>query len=191
MSIGAEQIKWSLGASTFPTVLGQELSLRWEDLRMPATSVNPTGPVAPAIPDTTKPGLLFSNGADKVIHMVTQMPHAWLQSSTIIPHIHWEATANGAGTVKWNLQYCRRVTGQVYSATDLGTVTADASGTADTLQYTTLGEISMGGYSISSCLQFILTRTGTADTYGDDVRLLEFDIHYQVDSRGSRDEGLK
>ena len=47
--------------------------------------------------------------------------------------------------------------------------------------------VDMTGSEISDCILFEITRVGgdALDTYGADARLLEFDVHYQIDSHGS------
>ena len=77
--------------------------------------------------------------------------------------------------------------------TDFTTLSASTpvTGTPDTNEankhlITSLGDISATGKHLSDMLVMILTRISTGDTYGADARLLEFDIHYQIDAFGSR-----
>jgi hypothetical protein len=65
--------------------------------------------------------------------------------------------------------------------------------TANQHALTELGVIAATGKQVSDILICQLSRVhdNGADDYGADARLLEFDIHYQVDSRGSPSEFSK
>lgn len=73
------------------------------------------------------------------------------------------------------------------------TATGSDAEEADWHFITPLPSISMTGKKISCILLIRLSRVGGNgdDDYGEDARLLEFDIHYQVDSFGSRFEYVK
>lgn len=82
--------------------------------------------------------------------------------------------------------------------TDLGIVTTTIEATPDNNTawehlLTELGDIDMTGKTLSDCILFELSRIGgdASDTYGADARLLEFDIHYEIDSFGSNQEYIK
>jgi len=51
----------------------------------------------------------------------------------------------------------------------------------------------MPGKTLSSMILWRISRIGGSgsDTYPSDARLLEFDIHYQIDSLGSNEEYIK
>jgi hypothetical protein len=65
--------------------------------------------------------------------------------------------------------------------------------TANQVLISSFGQIDMTGASLSSLLLWRLSRLGgeAEDTYGADARLIEFDIHYQIDSNGSMTEFSK
>ena len=167
----------------------------WEDLRFPATAINPPGTVNDPDFDTTKGGWLFSPSATEVLFIVAQMPHSWIEGTEIRPHVHWEKTTSAEGDVYWNLNYQLSEIGTArQAAVDLSSATATvASDTADVHQLTTFGAIDMTGFTLSCILVMQLSRVGgnAADTYGADARLLEFDFHYQYGSAGSRQEFVK
>lgn len=156
----------------------------WEDLRAPATAINPPG--ADADPDvSTSTGLLlFDKDATELCFIAMQMPHSWVEGSVIVPHVHWHKTTSAAGTVAWRLRYryanprgtlsawSAPITATPTPVTDDDTAEKHAISTFSSLQYTE-GKISM-------MWLFELARVGADDTYGADAELLEFDIHFQV-----------
>lgn len=182
----------NLDAGQICDALDYEFGVFWDDLRAPATAINPIGPVSAPSPDATTPGLLFEAGKDQMIYIVMQLPHTWKMGTSIYPHIHWEPATNNIGTVKWQLSYRWRNHGATAAAlTDLTLLTLTTGGVANVLRYDAFDTISGDTKDISSMLQIALSRTGTADSFTGSARLLEFDIHYQVDSRGSRQERSK
>lgn len=181
-----------IGTDEIADGLDYEFGLFWDDLRAPATAINPTGPVSAATPDATTPGLLFAAGQDNLVHVIMQMPHSWLMGSAVYPHLHWEPATNNVGTVKWQLSYRWRNVGDVSAAmTNLTLLTVETSGTANKIRYSAFDSIDGTTKGLSSILEFSLQRVGTADTFTGNARLIEFDIHYQLDSRGSRQETAK
>ena len=52
-------------------------------------------------------------------------------------------------------------------------------------------DIDGDGKTMSSMLCVYLIRTASGDTYGGEAHLMEADLHYQIDSHGSRQEYVK
>lgn len=168
---------------------------RWDDLRFPATAINPPGQASDPDWDVSNGGWLFDSGSTEVLYLIAQLPHTWSEGTTLKPHVHWEKTTSAAGDVLWQLRYEWASIGEVRSAlvTINEATAAVASDVADTHQITALGDISGAGRGISDMLVMRIERVGgnAGDTYGADARLLEFDIHHQVDARGSAEEFAK
>lgn len=176
------------------------LSDRWDDLKFPATAINPPGAASDPDVEATTGLLLFDPGGTELIYALAQMPHAWLEGTEIRPHLHWQKTTSAVGNVAWKCRYKMAPIGEVMDAawTDLGEKASPVSSTpdTDTADYhmiTSLGTITMTDKGLSDCILFEVSRIGGsgADTYGADARLLEFDVHYLIDSWGSRDEFKK
>jgi len=176
----------------------------WDDLRFPATALNPPGAASDPDVEAATGLLLFAPGATELIYALAQMPHSWKEGSDISPHVHWTKTTSAAGTVAWQLKYKILPIGEVGPGewTDAGIVTSPVAGTPDNDTawehlLSAWDDISMqdgvSNYSLSTCILFELSRVGgnAGDTYAADARLLEFDVHYQLDSLGSEDEFVK
>jgi hypothetical protein len=128
------------------------------------------------------------------------MPHAWLQGSAIRPHVHWRKATQGAGTAVWRFEYEFVNVGDAFTDTleqedkyTTSPLTAD-NGTALIHLITPFTEVDMTGKRVSCMALCRLSRIGndaTNDTYAGVAQLLEFDIHYQIDSYGSVQEYIK
>lgn len=169
----------------------------WDDMRFPATAINPPGLASDPGFDTTYGAWLFSGTATELLYLAMQIPHDWVVGSPLKPHVHWEKTTSASGNVYWRMEYYWHKIGEVVSGiTTLNTQTV-ASGTPDTDTadkhlITPFSEITTEGIGISDVMTIILSRIGgdALDTYNADARMLEFDIHYQKD-HGSELEFVK
>lgn len=167
----------------------------WDDLRFPAQAINPPGGVNDADVETTTGLLLFDAGTTEIAMGVAQMPHAWDEETAINPHIHWQKTTSAAGNVLWRLEYEIVANGGV-AGMDYPNVLSNSvvvagtpdDNTANRVLITSFDEIDMTGFPISSLVLWRLSRIGgdALDTYGADARLIEFDIHYRVNTFGSQ-----
>lgn len=173
-------------------------AVQWDDLRFPATAINPPGLAADPDFDTTNGGWLFAAGSTETLFMIAQLPHAWNEGSTLKPHVHWMKTTSASGNVLWRMTYRWSPTGEVWGSTTDLDVTTTVAGTPDTdtanlSLISSFGEIDASDKQISDMLVIQLSRIGgdASDTYGADARMLEFDIHYQLDSFGSNQEFTK
>jgi hypothetical protein len=174
--------------------------VRWDDLRFPAQAINPPGQASDPDLEPDTGCWLFAASGTELIYAVVQMPHAWNEGSTIVPHVHWEKTSSASGDVAWSLRYKISRIGEVRDAswTTVAVETSTVPGTPDNDTeeqhlITSFGPMGMSGSKISTCILFELARVGgdAGDTYGADARLLEFDVHYQLDSSGSILEFVK
>ena len=189
--------KWGFGNLE---VESSEHATSWDDLRFPATAINPPGQASDPDVEASSGLLLFAASGTELIYALAQMPHSWDEGSDISPHIHWTKTTSAGGDVAWNLKYKLFPIGGVGDAdwTDVGIASSPVTGTpdGDTANehlITAWDDIDMTEQTLSCCILFEISRLGgdASDTYGADARLLEFDIHYQVDSFGSEQEFSK
>lgn len=165
----------------------------WEDLRFPASAINPMGAASDPDWDTTVGGFLFDASSTEQLYLQVQIPHAWMLGTVLQPHVHWEKTVDDSptpGDVYWQLEYrWHRVGEAMTAATTIASSTSAITddGTNDVHLITAFSDITTEGVGISDMLTMVLSRIGgdAADTYGSDARLLEFDIHFKSDQSGS------
>jgi len=165
----------------------------WEDLRFPATAIYPPGVSDPDF-DATHIGWLFDAGGTEVLFFIAQIPHQWKVDSNLKAHVHWMPTNTNTGKVLWRLEYKWTNIDEVDAGswTTLNVLDSGA-GTAYTHQIAAFASIDGTGKEISSILTIKLSRIGgdATDTYNTDALLKEFDIHYEIDTLGSREEYSK
>ena len=169
----------------------------WEDLMVPGLSVG-AGASAPDLVAFGPSGNLqiyaFDGGSTlEQVYFSVQMQHSWKLGSTIKPHVHWTPTTAGAGNVKWNFEYSwASFTGSgsptAFPAPTTISVVQAASGIAWAHQLSALPDIDGTGQGLSSMLVCRLYRNpaDVQDTYASDAAFLQFDVHYEMDTVGSR-----
>jgi hypothetical protein len=166
----------------------------WDDFQVPASTVKLTGQTYDPGTEATSGLLLFDAGKTELFYALMQAPHKWKEGSEIVPHVHWQKTTSAAGDVTWRCRYKLAPIGEVMDAdwTTLATVSTPVgstpdTGTADKHLITSFGSMDTTGLTISDCILFEVARIGgdASDTYGADARLLEFDVHIQLNTLGS------
>lgn len=164
----------------------------FDDLRSPASGINPAGSPSAATPNTADGSLTFSTGNVAVAWF--QMPHARREGSPIHCHIHWSKSTSAAGAVNRQMKYKVfniGATAPAFSSLATGTEVVSNSNTADKHALLEFTDIDMTGKTLSAMVCIYLERVATGDTYGASVNLYEVDLHYEVDSFGSRTEFVK
>ena len=180
----------------FNQISGGSVRLRrtvWDDQKYPASGINPPGAASDPARDATDGMLNFSASAVNTVAGGALMPHARSVGTTIEPHIHWAATSTDAGNVVWRFEYTAASVGNAFSAYTVVDVTAPASGVVGRHQVASFGEITLADDKLGSMLKWKLSRLGNdaADTYAAVAKLLEFDIHVQLDAFGSEEKYSK
>jgi len=160
----------------------------WDDLRV-SLHTTTLGAAAPSL-TSYRDGLSvygFSKTIDQSVIFDVQLPHGWIDGSTIHPHIHW-ATGNytGTGTVRWILEYSWANIGASFGAST--TLTKDVAGPGAAYRHvlTSFATIDGTGKTASSILLCRLARLGAnvADTFDDIAYGITVDFHIQYDSMG-------
>jgi hypothetical protein len=182
------------------TIVLNDSATVWEDYRVtPLLRLNTDGTINNVGPTFTQIGssglyaYTFNDGTTDNVYFEIQMPHNWAEGTNIYPHVHWIPASNSSGTVEWSLQYQWVNLGGSFS----GTATTPLTGTqaVDVNQYKSFmtglgGGISGAGMEISSILLCHLYRVAgsgsVADTYPGSALLLSVDIHYKINTMGSR-----
>lgn len=182
---------------------------QWSDLRFPANAENLLNPAGRIDFDTSELTVDFQNNTtlDDDFFGVGQMPHEWKLESSIRPHIHFFQVASS--TPNWLLEiriykngsivpasFQRFVANQIVYNYTSGVLAQIAS--MDLVDMTSSGVFGAID-AVSSIIDFKIYRdtnndsglfAGT-DQQAGDAKLKEFDIHYQIDSAGSRQEFIK
>ena len=163
----------------------------WDDLRFPVSAINPVGLAAPPTLNEDNGLLEFSASQTNTVAIQAQLPHAWMEGSVIVPHVHWRKKTQGTGNIMWQLTYEFVNRGTAFTDTP-EPLTADTpagtdDGTALVHHLTSFGDVAMTGKTISCMGLITISRLGghDDDTYAGVAQLLEFDIHYQIDAFGS------
>ena len=166
----------------------------WDDLIVPAATIYTPGASGTGPTHNTSDGTLeFDWLTTENIFVHIQFPHRWLIGSTISPHLHWMKSTSASGGVSWKMRYKWANIGATFgafSAWDEATVYVSDDDTADHQALAEFSEISGTGKTLSSMMIVELQRDhdDTGDTYAALAKLLEFDIHIQIDSFGSDHE---
>lgn len=166
----------------------------WDDLRFPASGINPPGAASDPTVDTTDGRLVFSASLVNIIAIQAQMPHAWKEGTSLGLHLHWSPTSAGAGNVVFHSQYKVANINEAFPAEwTAESVTVAASGVSDKHQINELATIPMTGKTFSCMILILVSRLGNdlADTYAGTIKLNEVDIHYEIDALGSAQEYQK
>lgn len=171
----------------------------WDDLRFPAQGINPPGATSDPARSTTTGLLEFSGTADNVICGVAQMPHAWKEGSAISPHLHLRFPTSASASTRWKLEYDiasvnGNFTNNSGTLTDGGTITIANPENAKKHVIADFADVAMTGHTFSAMILWKISRLASTDAADNDasaVELLEFDIHYEIDSMGSVDEYQK
>lgn len=142
----------------------------------------------------------FSASEEQEVYFTIQIPHSYKVGTTLYPHVHWTTfTGTPTGTnVVWGLEYTVKAIGGVFGTTSLITANSviSAIGTPSGAKQhliTALPTIPGTDFGISTILVCRLYRAATSgsDTFASSTGLLGFDIHYEKDTDGSRQEFIK
>lgn len=169
----------------------------FEDLRFPAQALAAGATAADpcaVIGSTLRTRCFDGATTAESMEVSVQFPHRRRLNSIIYPHVHWGPSNTDAGNVKWQLEYsCANINDTFPASSTISVI--DASDTvAHKHQIVAFPEIdtSLYGTLSSMCLMRIFRNPADgSDNYESDAELYEFDIHYEVDTDGSRSEYVK
>lgn len=181
-------------------------STAWEDLRFPASkgltgATNPPTFAQWADDGSGSPGvyaLYFSDqsvaGNEEQFWVQAQSPHSRVLNSDVCPHIHWTLEDTTSCNARFCVESLFAPIGIAWPATTT-TVCADCASGGDRLHHLCdLGALSTSSDTISSMFSQRVYRNSSHanDTCtGKDAVVFEYDIHYEMDTRGSRSEDTK
>jgi len=172
----------------------------WDDIMIPgfSTAKSSNAPTFAVFID----GVYLNYFADVAtnenqVYFTVQFPHSW-KGTAIKPHIHWSprSTVSIAAVVRWGLEYTwveyNSATPNTFPATDIVYVDAPcASGSQQKHLIASFGDIipstSQDGISSMMVCRVFRNSSHGNDTYTGDAGFLQFDIHYEKDTEGSRE----
>lgn len=163
----------------------------WNDINLAIGSLR-QGASAPGTWTIPGTGIILStfggDGPQQDAYGSLEILHDYKEGSDIFPHIHWCPTTTGAGDVVWQLEYSWVNGGGTVTASTTITVTVAANGVVAKEQRSNFPTISGAGQTIGSRFLFHLFRDSAhaSDTYSSDAAALDFGVHYERDTTGSR-----
>lgn len=179
----------------------------WEDIRIVPGAFQFPGVADPTL-QSWQPGgagttyKVYKFSKDDEVHFTCQIPHNYKEGSDIKPHLHWTPGDRGneedGNTVGWKIDYSWANFDAAFASSATVDLSDACSGIDDQHEKTDSGTITGTNKAISGILQIRLYRsdTGADDTWvGATAALspaiLEFDLHYEIDSFGSDLELVK
>ena len=122
------------------------------------------------------------------------MPHSWKKGSPVLPHIHFQTEDSNAGNMVLKFGYqVASINGDFSGSWTEETVTVPAGGNLNKHLIKAFSAIDMSNQGLSAMIKWQFQRLGNnaSDTYAAQLRLLEVDFHYEIDSVGSGQEYVK
>jgi len=171
----------------------------WDDMRVSLSNAKVPAANAPGFEQVKNDGAAsigvfsykFADG--EYVFLQTQMSHRWKLGTTIYPHVHWTCTTNVDPSDNWGC-------GMEYMWTNINDAAAATTTILErdmptgvnkqmTHQITNLSDTGIAGTgkTLSSVLLIRLYRYAAAsDNYAGDIVISDFDLHYEIDTLGSR-----
>jgi hypothetical protein len=176
-------------------------AITWDDARVPLSAVRVGATQVPAFSQVANDGaasvgiyaFIFPDNDLKQVFFALQLPHSYKLGSTLHPHVHWMPQTTNTGTVNWQLEYSiASIDGTIGNTTTVS-LKDDGDGTVNKHQLAAGADITGTGLGLSSMLLGRLFRDGGVgdDDFVGDAALLEFDVHFEQDTVGSRQETIK
>lgn len=171
----------------------------WDDLRVSLLTAKVPASSAPDFSQVADDGAAsigvygyhFADG--EYLFFTVQMPHGWKEGSVIYPHIHFMTTSDvsPADNFGIGLEYTWTEIDEDIAATtsaieiDISTG-INSNGMHQAANLSASG-IDGSGKRLSSIMLCRLYRqAAAADNYAADVIITDFDIHFEIDTHGSR-----
>jgi len=192
-----ERYYWGLRKSFEPTGGINEITPptyvppTWDDIRIPFTRDKQGQSQKPDY-DFTNMGLLFpQNNATEIVYITIQFPHKMQMGSDIYPHIHYVQDEVTEPIFKMDYRWYKNGSDPSGAFTTLSTSYFAFTYTSGSLLQIACFPI-IDGSSIDTVSSIMDVKVYRDDNIvAGDVLTKEFDIHYQIDTSGSRTEFAK
>lgn len=191
---------------------GTEKTLRldkivWDDLRIVPGAFQFTGSSDPTL-SSWQPGgsgavfRVYKFQKNNEVFALVQMPHTYKEGTDLLFHIHWtpcnRGVAESGNKVGWKVDYSIANIDGVFGSSLTVDLSHTCSGVDDKHELTSSVVVPGTGLTIShiAILRIYRSDTGADDTWAGTLAaqspaILEFDIHFQIDTMGSRQELVK
>jgi hypothetical protein len=183
------------------------ISVAWDDLRILPGAFTFAGASDPTL-ENWQPGgsgstfKIWKFQKNDEVFASCQMPHSYKEGTDVCFHIHWTPADRGneesGAFVGWKVDYSVANIGGNFGASATVDLSSECSGVDDRHELGACVTVSGTGLEISHIFWLRIYRS---DTGGDDTwagattaqspALLEFDIHFQMNTLGSREELTK
>lgn len=171
---------------------------QWDDIILPGFALG-TGNAAPALislPIVTGLrcyGFSGTNNTPDELFAFFELPHGYQEGTDLHVHVHWTPETAAVADVKWQVAYSVAPVNGTFGAQQTITGTEATAGLASHILTAISPVIDGTNLKIGSVIACRLFRDATdpADTYTGYALLLNFGIHYQVDTLGSRQIAIK
>jgi hypothetical protein len=162
----------------------------WSDINIPINSMANSGATVLDLVTVDSNKFKAFVGTGAVVQQADsslELLHDWKEDTDITPHIHWIPSDATAGNVKLSLGFRWWNRGDVMPTETVLTSTV-ATGVQHQSKISTFGPIAGAGKTIGSRFVFRIFRdpADAADTYTGHAIALDFGLHYQKDTAGSR-----
>jgi len=175
----------------------------WDDLVIPTARIK-LGGANPASEQAYRGGLVaaFSSTSDNYLYFTFQLPHRYKEGEDVHFHIHWTIPVSGSGVGAENVQWILTssasspIAGSPESfpvETTHSAFTVDVqNASANEHLVSDVATISGSSFKVSECIICSLHRNiGVANDYASDAYIVSIDLHYPIDTMGSRSEWTK
>ena len=195
-----------IAASDFRVACGTDKTLElvetvWDDLRVAMTRAIPGPALAPTFAQFVDDGggstgvyaYMFPDNAERQLFFSMQMPHSYKEGTDLLAHVHWSPQTVSLLQVDWLLEYTIANIDGTFGNTVTIKMSDLGDGTVNKHQVTASVSINGAGLTVSHMLICRIYRDGGVgtDAFVGDAALLEFDVHFEVNTMGSRQELVK
>lgn len=179
----------------------------WDDLRIIPGNFQRAGVSDPTLSGWQPGGTgatfqVYKFQIDDEVFASCQMPHSYKEGTDLYFHIHWTPCDRGneesGNTVGWKVDYSIANPYGIFGSSGTVDLSSTCTGTDDYHERSSAVAVSGTGLTISHIVMLRIYRsdTGTDDTWAgitaaQSPALLEFDIHFEINTMGSRQPGNK
>lgn len=162
----------------------------WDDIRVPVEQTK-LGALNKPDYDYTNNGLLFpQNDATEIIYLLVELPHSYKLGTNINPHLHIVQTSADVPVFKMKYRWYK-LGDAVPTFTTITTNSLQVTYTSGSI-HQKINFPSIDGTSVTSLSSILDVQIYREDNVvAGDVLVKGFDLHYQIDTIGSRQAGVK